>query len=620
MTETQITGYWQHIRSSWSEYRATGDSRARNQALVQCISILLLFAGVLLAYLPFLSETVQESDGGEIATAAVTGSIVHPPGYPLFMVVNRVFLFLVQPSNPYFALCFLNALFQAMAGVLLVHLAFLLLSRDSFGIRMLLAYGIALSWSFYSGVIRTVSDAEVFSFHHLLTVLFITFVFRKILEGKARISDCFLLGVGAGLCSSHHHAIVLWAPLVLVAIFQGRSLRQGISGVALSLLGTLIGLSPYLLLPFLFEGKPLVFYPPESVRELVAYVLRFAYGTFSLSREDSFDLRSYFDYFFQTLVSSAPLLVLVFPLAVLYLFRAKWTLLVSGIIATLSLHLLFVYNIFLPSNSLIHGFYALRFFGLVALCISVCLLFFFSEGVPVRLKRIVSVMAFVVSLVVPSLLWPLLRDQLSNRDDKTVHAELTSIFGELPKESVFVAGLDRLAMGLMYHQQVYHQREDIDVVVPAMLTDSRYRAGLEASYPGLHFSIEAHPLRTLVEFFRSKGRRVFSYYETPLPEGYSRWPIGISFEWKEVGAPTPSAQEVLRTLLNFCERWPLELGDIARSRFHSLEIRKKIFLYPLVFQLLEVLPEERWPEVQELRETLLSGKIEESRELCRSFL
>src|SRR5689334_1915754 len=50
--------------------------------------------GFLLLYLRTLCPTVYLGDVGEITTAVTTGGVVHPPGYPVFSLLARLFLWL----------------------------------------------------------------------------------------------------------------------------------------------------------------------------------------------------------------------------------------------------------------------------------------------------------------------------------------------------------------------------------------------------------------------------------------------------------------------------------------------------------------------------------------------
>jgi hypothetical protein len=119
---------------------------------------ILLFLLSFALYEPRCALTPQESDGGEYATAAVTGSIVHEPGYPVYMALARIIIEVFEPANPYYALALFSSLCQAGA----VALLFLILKR--FSVSSGISFLAALAWGMYGPVFRLATDTEVFCF------------------------------------------------------------------------------------------------------------------------------------------------------------------------------------------------------------------------------------------------------------------------------------------------------------------------------------------------------------------------------------------------------------------------------------------------------------------------
>jgi hypothetical protein len=54
------------------------------------------FVTLLALYLVTLAPTVVGGDSGELTAAAVTGGVPHPPGYPVFALLARLF----APPSP----------------------------------------------------------------------------------------------------------------------------------------------------------------------------------------------------------------------------------------------------------------------------------------------------------------------------------------------------------------------------------------------------------------------------------------------------------------------------------------------------------------------------------------
>jgi hypothetical protein len=74
---------------------------------------------------PGLSWANDGSDGGDLIAAAATGGVAHPTGYPLYLLLARVFQFL-----PFGSLAFRTNLLSAVPTVSSSALVYLLV-RDS---------------------------------------------------------------------------------------------------------------------------------------------------------------------------------------------------------------------------------------------------------------------------------------------------------------------------------------------------------------------------------------------------------------------------------------------------------------------------------------------------------
>ena len=75
-----------------------------------------------LLYVATFCPTVFRGDSGEIVTAICSGGIIHPPGYPLFMLLGRLFLGIIPLGEPAFRLGVLVALAGVGAVIALYYL------------------------------------------------------------------------------------------------------------------------------------------------------------------------------------------------------------------------------------------------------------------------------------------------------------------------------------------------------------------------------------------------------------------------------------------------------------------------------------------------------------------
>ncbi|WP_395145801.1 DUF2723 domain-containing protein, partial [Armatimonas sp.] len=159
-------------------------------------------------YSATLCPTVFRGDSGEIITAIWSRGVIHPPGYPLFTLIGKLFLTLVPFGEPAFRI----GVFVALAGAGSVALLYRV-SRE-LGTPVLASLGAAaffgVSLTFWSQCNRV----EVYSFHVLLVLLatWQCLCYRATGEEKALYLACIALGLGL----AHHLTIVLLVPGLLV--------------------------------------------------------------------------------------------------------------------------------------------------------------------------------------------------------------------------------------------------------------------------------------------------------------------------------------------------------------------------------------------------------------------
>ena len=77
-----------------------------------------LFLLTFLVYLRTLAPGVYGFDSAELATGVFTQGIVHPPGYPLYLLIGKLFTFLPVRDVAY-RLNLMSAFFAALTVLLL---------------------------------------------------------------------------------------------------------------------------------------------------------------------------------------------------------------------------------------------------------------------------------------------------------------------------------------------------------------------------------------------------------------------------------------------------------------------------------------------------------------------
>jgi hypothetical protein len=192
---------------------------------------------------------ISYSDSAELVAASYTWGIPHAPGYPLYMLLGKVWSFFLggDVARRY-------SLLSCIWGSLTVFLVFLSVKRlaGSVAAAVLAAAGLAFAYHFwlYSLV------PEISALNGFFGAAIIYWVVRqsgKNLDWKALGS----LGLIYGLSMTHHHTLLLWLPALGCYLFVSWPRNQVNRRRLLFLFGCVaIGLLPYIYLPVASHFHP----------------------------------------------------------------------------------------------------------------------------------------------------------------------------------------------------------------------------------------------------------------------------------------------------------------------------------------------------------------------------
>jgi hypothetical protein len=233
-------------------------------------SLPVILAGFLTAlYLrtlaPGLTWANGGTDGGDFIAAAATGGVPHPTGYPLYLLLARLF-----QSLPLGSLAFRTNLLSAVAAVLASFLIYEIVRRSQpssnepsarlSGLAAAFAFGLApLVWS--QAVVT-----EVYTLQACLTacILYLYGVPRpSSLAARKRLDGWRGVGLGLALCNQVTSVLYLPVALALGSLEERSDTQSGLhslrfDGGALrrQLLFLGLGIAPYLLLPLRAFASP----------------------------------------------------------------------------------------------------------------------------------------------------------------------------------------------------------------------------------------------------------------------------------------------------------------------------------------------------------------------------
>lgn len=264
---------------------------------------LVSFVGLLWSLSPFLSPF---RDAGDLAIAATTLGIAHPPGYPLYVTLGHAVHSLVPFANSAYRLNLLSALSTAGATTLIFVSARKLLHH--IWLPVLSATVFLAAWPVWFQ--STIS--EVYTLSTLFLALLILLGQVDTLQGKRIFLLSFLFGLGLG----NHHMLILAFPACLLWWFSRRSeVTFSKNMIAGSLFFGLLGLSCYIYLPLRAEALYL-WDEPQKLSGFWNIITRGDYGAGTLS----------------TRYSTSPLIPsFIFYLKVLYK-EAGWLTVILGLV------------------------------------------------------------------------------------------------------------------------------------------------------------------------------------------------------------------------------------------------------------------------------------------------
>ncbi|KAI8785239.1 transmembrane protein 260 [Biomphalaria glabrata] len=243
-----------------------------------------VFVSSLVLYVVRLHPSLPGGDSGELIAAAHELGVAHPPGYPLFTLLAKLFIILIPGTSVAWKVNLLSAFCAALNSAvlyLLVH-------------RLTLSNGAALFastvFSFSPLVCVWSLAAEVFSLNNLLlsSLIFSAVVFDssdKDTAAKVSLKGSFL----CGLCLTNQHTSVLYIlpiiPWVLYTLWKLKLLSAQLL-VKQGLLFAL-GLSPYLYIPvssWLHLAR-WTWGDSRTLEGFLIHLLRVEYGTWDLLKD-----------------------------------------------------------------------------------------------------------------------------------------------------------------------------------------------------------------------------------------------------------------------------------------------------------------------------------------------
>jgi hypothetical protein len=192
---------------------------------IDALAPILLFVVAACVYLKTLCPTIFADDCGEIATAVASGGVMHPPGYPLYTLIGRLFVMGIPTGEPAWRL----GIFSVLAAAGAVAMTYKLARRA--GALPVWSIASALGFAFSLSLWRQATKVETYA----LNALFVTFILNSAAafnqSGKTR--DLLATALLCGLSLTNHLSIICLMPAAAwLVIGRLRAVRSPIAAIA----------------------------------------------------------------------------------------------------------------------------------------------------------------------------------------------------------------------------------------------------------------------------------------------------------------------------------------------------------------------------------------------------
>ncbi len=245
-----------------------------NKEKIFFFSVLLVF----ILYLIGIYPSITNGDSGEFLSQANILGIAHPSGYPLYILILKLFISIFH-IPPAFAGNLMSAFFAAgTIGFLYLNLdIFAKLYLKNISYRKISAFIaailLAITPVFFSQAILT----EVYTLNSffLLLLNYIFLIYIKSKKGKYLTTFFFLYGIGL----TNHLTLIIFAPIYVVIIYKN---NKSVNNYFKYILFFLLGISVYLYLIIRANASNINWAHPDSLYKLFLHITRAEYKNMNL--------------------------------------------------------------------------------------------------------------------------------------------------------------------------------------------------------------------------------------------------------------------------------------------------------------------------------------------------
>lgn len=554
------------------------------------ILIALSFIIPLFFYIKTLCPTLSSyADAGEFPTAAFLNGFAHPPGYPLFTLIVKLFILLPFATNPAQKANLASAVLAAFSIAVFYILAKNLTKNtfSSFVAAMLAAFS-PIFW-------RNAIVSEVFGF--LVFFIAITFLlFAKWIETKnKKYFYWFLLACGFGIA---HHQLLIFTliPLFIYFLFTKKWKLIKLRDFLLGILTVFIGFLPYLYVYFYASHHlPVMNWEnPSTLEGLMKLITRATYGTFTLTNEfQQTGIENQVKGILSLLFQNYQLLgSLLTAMGTLYLINLKkWGLLIYSYTIIFTSLLLTTFS-GMPVWQVSQIQYLERFFMVSHIFTSLLIAFGISFVLKILSSpKVLQIFSIAFLIVAISFFISSNYKKVNQSDNYFADYFAHDVYASIPQNSILIMEGDSNINNLLYNRFVLEKRSDVYLILGGLLSEKKswYLNEVNTLYPDLVIPQTGKNSKEFITDFiseNSKYRQIYLFIprlETDLELALPKINRGLVWEYV-TDEKNVDIQKVESDIQNLLANYEVLNSDYKKYPVTSSEYSQLgLYLSPYIF-------------------------------------
>lgn len=418
-----------------------------------------------------MPASIYTGDSGEIATAVYAWGVAHPTGFPVYMVLAKLFSYFL----PWFEFAYRLNIFSALVSAVTAGILFLILQK--FKINYLASIAISLAFAFgytawsHAGIIQVYGLTALF---FALAIL----IFLHWLETK-KAKWLYILVIVSGLGVGTHLSFLLFFPFAIAYYSFSRQSRPILKIKHLFfcfLVFLFFGFLVYSYIPWRAAANPeLNWGNPSTTKNFINYITQRDYSDKIGTRSADSWLRMLGE-FSKNISREYTWLGLIFVLAGAVIAFKKNPSNIAELTTGRGKPLFYAglsvifFNIMLLGN---YGgsqdiFILWRYF-LPSYIVTAVFMGFAFNKIFAEKKYAPAI------LLLPAIIFAAHFGELNRRDNFLVQNAARDIFNSAPQNAVLIIDGDTLIGSTMYEQMVLRKRKDIILISDKLFTHPWYR-------------------------------------------------------------------------------------------------------------------------------------------------